>query len=934
MGRKIHRNFLVSILVFLLCWTISVEALAQQSQITLGQISFSTAAGQPLSNQPPVPGTTIVASVPVTANADVSAIVLIGFFDPTQPTNPDSTPATGAQSNNLLTYVSLAAGESQTLSFDYPLPIDTPPGTEPVQVTPFSTDFSAFLGGVANAGFTVAPPPGPVTFGAATITPGTIFPGQSVTVTLPVATNSSAVANDPVIFGFFDPSQPTNPDGTPAPGAQANDVLVFLNQDANTIQNYTITYQLPANNTLGIEPLAITGFGQNFQSLLAGASENLFLQVVAPPPPPALAIESGAINPLTIVPGGAPVNLSAIVTANQTVSSDPITFGVFPPGSFSTQGGVSILTYNNTNVLAQETLQAGQTDTVTVPFSLPATDSNGNPTPTGQYLLQVTTWAPGFTAILDTENYLFDAAPAPTGRALPPGPSLPAYQGPFYSCSRNFYVDAANGSDENSGTLASPWQSIQAADSASRQAGDCINVAPGTYQNNILLENGGNAPTPSGYIVYRCEALDECHILAPTSGQLGGGGPLWRLASPANFVAIDGFELDGNGLTATTCLAAAFNDNQDLSPPHNDTIHHLWVLNNIIHGCNLGGIDQNNSEWLYLLYNTVFDNAWTNQFEGSGIGVVVSQCIEANNASCTSGPSINGVTANATNGQFGSGTYVPSGMDLTFMPPYHIVVGYNNVFSNSEALDGIACGNHTDGNGIIIDTLQAQIPFDQGVSIPFPYQTLVVGNASTFNGGRGVHVFRSSNVTVANNTAYGNGTDDCLGAFFLGDFSEAGGQNNIWIDNLGQSVLTPVDPSCEGQDPNGIPGQTTACGGRQAPLIAGDGGGFSDADDTYVDNIFNGGNGIEAFNGDIGILMNAPNFTVNPNLTNPAGGDFSLDSGSPAIGAGTQITVDGMAVPATPAASDLGACANGVQPCPAPIPFAPRLAPALSAANP
>jgi hypothetical protein len=930
MGQRILRSFLVSAAALLLCLMAPVEAMAQQDQITLGQVSFTNAAGQSLTSQPPVPGTTVVASVPVTANADVSGVILIGFFDPTQPTNPDGTPVDGSQSTNLLTYVTMTAGETQTLTFNYPLPINAPPGVEPVQVTPFSTDFSADLGQLVNANFTVVPPPGPITLGTATITPGTVFPGNSVSVSLQIATNTSAVANDPLIFAFYDPSQPTNPDGTPAPGAQSNNVLIFLTQDANTVQSYTITYQQPSDSTLGTEPLVITGFGPNFQSLLAGGAENASLQVVAPPPPPALAIDSGSINPLTIVPGGAPVNLSIMVTANQSVSGDPIIFSVFPPGSFNTQGGVNILDYDGTNSLVYETLQAGQNDTVTVPFSLPATDGNGNPTPNGQYLLQVSTWAPGFTAILDLQNYLFDAAPAPSGAALPPGPNLPAYQAPFYSCTRNFYIDAANGSDQNSGTLDLPWQTIQAADSSSRQAGDCINVAPGTYQNIVTLENGGNAPTPSGYVVYRCEALDECHVLAPS----GTAGPLWRLASPGNFVAIDGFELDGNGHQATICLGATFNDNQDLSPPNDDTVHHLWALNNIAHDCALGGITQNNSEWFYVLYNTVYDNSWTSQFEGSGIGVVVAQCIEANNASCTSGPSVNGVTTNDTTGTFGSGTYVPSGMDLTFMPPYHIVIGYNNVFSNSEALDGIACGNHTDGNGIIIDTLQAEIPFNQGTSIPFPFQTLVTGNSSAFNGGRGVHVFRSSKVTVANNTAYGNGTDDCLGAFFLGDFSEAGGQNNIWIDNISQSVLSPVDPTCEGEDPNGIPGQTTACGGRQAPFVAGDGGGFTDTNNTYVDNIFNGGNGVQAFNDDIEILMNAPNFTVNPDLNNSASGDFSLAAGSPAIGASTQITVNGQALPASPVPPDLGACANGLQPCPAPIPFAPRLAAALAAANP
>jgi hypothetical protein len=72
-----------------------------------------------------------------------------------------------------------------------------------------------------------------------------------------------------------------------------------------------------------------------------------------------------------------------------------------------------------------------------------------------------------------------------------------------YSCVRNFYV-ATNGSDSNPGTQAAPWQTIQHADSNSRQAGDCINVQPGTYPSGWTISHGGNLATPTGYVVYRC----------------------------------------------------------------------------------------------------------------------------------------------------------------------------------------------------------------------------------------------------------------------------------------------------------------------------------------------------------------------------------------------------------------------------------------------
>src|SRR5262249_50047752 len=78
----------------------------------------------------------------------------------------------------------------------------------------------------------------------------------------------------------------------------------------------------------------------------------------------------------------------------------------------------------------------------------------------------------------------------PTGPEVP-GPSQALFNQPFYTCLRNFYV-ATNGSDANDGSSPStPWATIQHADTASRTGGDCINVAPGTYQQKVLIQHGG-----------------------------------------------------------------------------------------------------------------------------------------------------------------------------------------------------------------------------------------------------------------------------------------------------------------------------------------------------------------------------------------------------------------------------------------------------------
>src|SRR5215831_12058583 len=124
-------------------------------------------------------------------------------------------------------------------------------------------------------------------------------------------------------------------------------------------------------------------------------------------------------------------------------------------------------------------------------------------------------------------------AQAQTG-AEAPGPSLALFNQPFYTCVRNFYV-ATTGNDSNDGSAGSPWRTMQKADTSSRTGGDCINVAPGLYPTSLTIQNGGSAPTSTGYVVYRCQVMDACHLQA-------SGSIVINIKYNGNFVVIDGFE--------------------------------------------------------------------------------------------------------------------------------------------------------------------------------------------------------------------------------------------------------------------------------------------------------------------------------------------------------------------------------------------------------
>src|SRR6516165_5861514 len=243
-----------------------------------------------------------------------------------------------------------------------------------------------------------------------------------------------------------------------------------------------------------------------------------------------------------------------------------------------------------------------------------------------------------------------------TGGVEVPGPSQTLFNNPFYSCVRNFYV-ATNGSDANNGTSpTTPWATIQHADTASRTGGDCINVAPGTYQQTVLIQHGGNAPTSTGYVVYRCTTMNACHILAPAASTY----LLVGMQYGGNFVVFDGFEIDGNNsfgaLSAVICIGSADLTAGTSSTQAGSGSHHIWVLNNIIHHCGQSGIQLNNREWFYSIHNTTYHNAWNSGFNGSGISYFAIQCVEAGGTNCFTS-TIAGQPPNAIN-------YTPSGNDI------------------------------------------------------------------------------------------------------------------------------------------------------------------------------------------------------------------------------------------------------------------------------
>jgi parallel beta-helix repeat protein len=416
------------------------------------------------------------------------------------------------------------------------------------------------------------------------------------------------------------------------------------------------------------------------------------------------------------------------------------------------------------------------------------------------------------------------------GRTEKPGLSRALSASPPYTCVTNYYVDGVYGDDGNPGTQSKPWKTIQNADNGYPNRptpGECVNVLPGIYRLRapIILGHGGNSNTPTGYVVYRSTVPQGAHIVAASTL---GGGDLIMLTTP--YIVIDGFNIDGNGVKTSGsgiggCAGGGGRYN---------IAHHFVAINNIIHDMGGAGLASCTAEYITWAHNVVYNTSSTNLYQVSGIDLGIPAVLPAGSYSATAGDDTR----------------------------YHIVIAYNIAYNNSE---GPAIPPpHTDGNGIIIDTTLGSSTCST-CGTAYPSQILVLGNLAYGNGGGGIHVFLSQNVTVANNTVYNNYRDVLNPGTPRGELSNGGSENITWINNIaiavpGSGVLAGSEPittfPIKGFPDSGIWAKNISFG---APVTS---------DPTsYVNPAAN--------------LIG-----VNPQLRNPAGGNFVPLAGSPALGAG------------------------------------------------
>jgi hypothetical protein len=534
----------------------------------------------------------------------------------------------------------------------------------------------------------------------------------------------------------------------------------------------------------------------------------------------------------------------------------------------------------------------------------------------GTYNVNIVATEAGTSSSPFTQTVTITGTDPTTTGVQSPGPSQALYASPYYNCTTNYYV-ATNGSSTNSGSSSSPWDLVTAA-RKQLAAGSCLNLAAGVYLINgtLAVNHGGTSATPTGYVVWRCSAL----VLGFSTGALQGEGRGCVLrenargtsnliSTQAPYVIFDGIEADGNS-------GYAFNDCFDGGPVGNSgdntdngttTYHHLWLINDDVHGCGQSGIQWNGTEYLWIIHSIIHDNSW---------------CSNRSYSTCTGsfGSYGSGLSIYDPVG-FASGAYTPTGAIGSSVPAqddywcattpssvcFHYVVAYNVVYHNYNSQTG---QSNTDGEGVIFDDWQhGQNPCPSTGTCPITGAGLAMGNLVFWNGGQGIQASNSANadqVWVVNNTAYNNNWDthNNIPTTFRGGIYNDGGGNIHMLNNIGYAVV----------------GNGGNCDTSSGSAQLGCNTGFVD---QYAANasVIQNNLGYPAGQ-NIGSPSSYPmtgadhnDDGVNPNLTllnsTSAVNNLALQPGSPAIGFGQPFSLWQQT-----GAIDAGACVSSLTACP------------------
>lgn len=325
-----------------------------------------------------------------------------------------------------------------------------------------------------------------------------------------------------------------------------------------------------------------------------------------------------------------------------------------------------------------------------------------------------------------------------------------AWFAPVYAT--NYYVSSMIGNDANQGTSQQhPFKTLQKA-ANQVQAGDNVYVMNGTYTNSdnepgfyqsqvVFMMHSG---TPQAWITF--EALEGHHPLIVIQQAFGirivAAEPFHTNGTLA-YIRIKNLKVVGNSLQIPLCEALnqprSCNQHEgDVNWNYNgsgisigsenryaengNVVHHVEVINCDVSNCAAAGISAYRCDYVTITQCKVYNNGSKSTFGSSGIHIY-----NPRNTNTVASDNLSN----------------------------HFIISRNEVFNNRNEVpffNGKKCKGYTDGNGIIIDDANNT----QSNKEQFIGGILIENNVIYENGGSGMTIFQSDNVTIRNNSTYKN----------------------------------------------------------------------------------------------------------------------------------------------------------------------------------
>lgn len=386
------------------------------------------------------------------------------------------------------------------------------------------------------------------------------------------------------------------------------------------------------------------------------------------------------------------------------------------------------------------------------------------------------------------------------------------------------YYVAPNGSDDNPGTEAQPWRTIGKA-AASLVSGDTVYIRSGTYQERVVPQNSG-----SDYITYAAYP-GESATIDGSGVSLPSEGGLFDVSGQSN-IRISGLRIINAG-PGDNNAGILVTNSRNIIIDHNYTYNTassgigVWNSSDItIDGNEVELCCNDGEQECITVAGTSTFEIRNNHVHHGGPGTIGGEGIDAKDGSSNGRIYKNHV--HHLNDR--AGIYV----DAWDKHTYNIEV-YRNTVHDIANNDGFATGSEEGG-------LLEDIRFYNNIAYNNGLSGIVISEA----GDAPTHPVR--NVTIINNTFYNNGSSGWGGGISVEDpdVSDLVIRNNICSQNQWFQIQTEVSVQNLTIDHNLVDG-------------------------TRGDDENDGSDVVEG----------------DPRFANPSGADFHLQSGSPAIDAGS-----------------------------------------------